>query len=107
VNHQNNYLENLKIPPSSKNIRNQIEALQLKVEDEKAAISVLKEKEAFLVAKQGHPGKGNLIYTRPAEECYGSGNTNNMDQVTTTILKKNRLIREYEKPDSCTAETDS
>ena len=52
VNHQNNYLENLEELPEIKSIRNQIEALQLKVEDEKAAITVLKEKEAFLVANR-------------------------------------------------------
>ncbi|MDX9948676.1 MAG: DUF4140 domain-containing protein, partial [Bacteroidales bacterium] len=52
VNHRNNYLENLEAIPEVKTIRSQIEALQLKVEDEKAAISVLNEKEAFLVANR-------------------------------------------------------
>jgi uncharacterized protein (TIGR02231 family) len=96
VNHQNNYLENLEDSPELKNIRNQIEALQLKVEDEKAAISVLKEKEAFLVANRAILVKETsftLDQLRSVMDLY----TNNMDQVTTTILKKNRLIREYEK----------
>ena len=96
VNHQNNYLENLEDSPEFKNIRNQIEALQLKVEDEKAAISVLKEKEAFLVANRAILVKETsftLDQLRSVMDLY----TNNMDQVTTTILKKNRLIREYEK----------
>ena len=38
VNQQNNYLQNLEDLPEVKAIRAQIEALQLKVEDEKAAI---------------------------------------------------------------------
>lgn len=52
VNHQNNYLQNLEDSPEIKNIRSQLEALLVKVEDEKAAISILKEKEAFLVANR-------------------------------------------------------
>ena len=41
VNHQNNYLQNLEDVPEVKSIRNQIEDLQIKVEDEKAAVSIL------------------------------------------------------------------
>jgi uncharacterized protein (TIGR02231 family) len=96
VNHQNNYLQNLEDSPEVKNIRNQIEALQTKVEDEKAAISVLKEKEAFLVANRGILVKETtftLEQLRNVMDLY----TNNMDQVTTSVLKKNRLIKDYEK----------
>lgn len=96
VNQRNNYLENLEDLPEVKNIRDQIEALQLKVEDEKAAISVLKEKEAFLVANRGILVKETTFSVeqlRSVMELY----TNNMDQVTTSILKKNRLIKDYEK----------
>jgi len=96
VNHQNNYLQNLEDSPEVKNIRNQIEALQLKVEDEKAAISVLKEKEAFLVANRGILVKETtftLEQLRNVMDLY----TNNMDQVTTSVLRKNRLIKDYEK----------
>src|SRR5450759_2062917 len=52
VNHQNNYLQNLEDSPEVKSIRSQIEALQIKVEDETAAISILQEKEDFLVANR-------------------------------------------------------
>ncbi|MCK7542070.1 MAG: hypothetical protein MZV63_69900 [Marinilabiliales bacterium] len=45
-----------------KTIRSQIEALQLKVEDEKAAINVLKEKEAFLIANRAILVKGDYIF---------------------------------------------
>jgi uncharacterized protein (TIGR02231 family) len=96
VNHQNNYLQNLEDSPEIKNIRNQIEALQLKVEDEKAAITVLKEKEAFLVANRAILVKETTFtieQLKSVMELY----TNNMDQVTNTMLKKNRLIKDYEK----------
>lgn len=96
VNHKNNYLQNLEELPENKNIGNQIEALQLKIEDEKAAISVLKEKESFLVAN-----KAILIKetTFSVEQFKGIMDlyTSSMDQVTMTVLKKNRLIKDYEK----------
>jgi uncharacterized protein (TIGR02231 family) len=96
VNQRNNYLENLEDLPEVKTIRNQIEALQLKVEDEKAAITVLKEKEAFLVANRGILVKETTFSVEQLKsvmELY----TNNMDQVTNSVLKKNRLIKDYEK----------
>jgi uncharacterized protein (TIGR02231 family) len=95
VNHQNNYLENLEELPEVKSIRSQIETLQLKIEDEKAAISVLKEKEAFLVANRAILVKETsftLEQLKSVMDLY----TSNMDQVTTTVLKKNRLIKDYE-----------
>ncbi|NMC38621.1 MAG: DUF4139 domain-containing protein [Bacteroidales bacterium] len=96
VNHQNNYLSNLEDIPEVKSIRSQIEVLQLKVEDEKAAIAVLKEKEAFLIANRAILVKETTFSIEQFKnviELY----TNNMDQVTTSILKKNRLIKDYEK----------
>ncbi len=96
VNHQNNYLQNLEDIPEVKTIRGQIEALQLKVEDEKAAIAVLKEKEAFLVANRAILVK-ETTFTIDQLKNVMDLYTNSMDQVTTATLKKNRLIRDYEK----------
>jgi uncharacterized protein (TIGR02231 family) len=96
VNQRNNYLENLEDLPEVKSIRGQIEALQLKVEDETAAINVLKEKEAFLVANRGILVKETTFSVEQLKsvmELY----TNNMDQVTNSVLKKNRLIKDYQK----------
>lgn len=96
VNHQNNYLQNLEDSPEVNKISSQIEALQVKVEDEKAAIAVLKEKEAFLVANRAILAKETTFTIeqfRSVMDLY----TNNMDQITMNTLKKNRLIKEYEK----------
>jgi|WetSurMetagenome_2_1015567.scaffolds.fasta_scaffold02131_4 uncharacterized protein (TIGR02231 family) len=96
VNLQNNYLQNLEDAPEVKSIRNQVEALQIKVEDEKAAIGILKEKEAFLIANRAILVKETtftLEQLKNVMELY----TSNMDQITMTTLKKNRLIKEYEK----------
>jgi uncharacterized protein (TIGR02231 family) len=97
VNLQNNYLENLEELPEIKNIRSQIEALQIKVEDEKAAISVLKEKEAFLVANRGILVAKQTTATTDQLKSIMDLYTTSMEQVTTTVLKKNRQIKEYEK----------
>jgi uncharacterized protein (TIGR02231 family) len=96
VNHQNNYLQNLEDSPEIKNIRNQIEALQIKVEDEKAAIGVLKERAAFLVANREIPVKASsftIEQYKNVMELY----TKNMEQVAVTSLMKDRLIKDYEK----------
>jgi uncharacterized protein (TIGR02231 family) len=96
VNHQNNYLQNLEESAEIKNLRSQLASLQLKVEDEKAAITVLKEKEAFLVANRGILVKETTFSVEQLKsvmELY----TSNMDQVTMTVLKKGRMIKDYEK----------
>jgi uncharacterized protein (TIGR02231 family) len=96
VNYQNNYLENLEDLPEIKDIRSQIEALKLKVEDEQAAISVLKEKEAFLVANRAILDKKTTLsidQLKSVMDLY----TTNMDQATMSELKKNRLIKDYQK----------
>lgn len=96
VNHQNNYLQNLEESSNIKSLREQLSALLLKVEDEKAAITVLKEKEAFLVANRAILVKETTFSVEQLKsvmELY----TGNMEQVTMTILKKGRLIKDYEK----------
>jgi uncharacterized protein (TIGR02231 family) len=96
VNHQNNFLQNLEDSPEVKSIRSQIETLQLKVEDEKAAIGILKEKAAFLLANRDIPGKQSSVTVdqfKSIMDLY----TKNIEQVTVTTLMKERLIKDYEK----------
>jgi uncharacterized protein (TIGR02231 family) len=96
VNLQNNYLQNLEEVPEVKTIRGQIEALRLKIEDEKAAISTLDEKQSFLTANKAIMVKEatfSIEQFKTMMDLY----TNNMDQITTAKLKKNRAIKDYEK----------
>jgi uncharacterized protein (TIGR02231 family) len=96
VNLQNNYLQNLEDSPEVKSIRTQIDALLIKTEDEKAAISVLKEKSSFLAANKNILVKEtafSLEQFKNLMELY----TSNMEQVTMAILKKERLLKDYEK----------
>jgi uncharacterized protein (TIGR02231 family) len=96
VNLQNNFLQNLEDSPELKSIRSQLEALQVKVEDENTSIKTLQEKEAFLVANKAVLVKEttfSIEQFKTLMELY----TTNIDQVYATVLKKTRLIKDYEK----------
>jgi uncharacterized protein (TIGR02231 family) len=96
VNQQNNYLQNLENSQEEKTINSEIEALQIKVEDEKAAISVLKEKSSFLTANRAILVNKTTFSTEQLKSVMDLY-TSNMDLVTMTILKKERIIKDYEK----------
>ena len=96
VNHQNNYLQNLEELPEIKTIRSQIEALQIKAENEKAEISVLKEKEAFLIANRAILVSKQGTVTPDQLKSMMDLYTASMEQVATNVLKKTRLIKDYE-----------
>ena len=96
VNLQNNYLQNLEDMPEVKNIRKQIESLQIKIEDEKAAINTLEEKQSFLAANKAilvKESSFSLEQFKNLMDLY----TNNIDQIAGSKLKKSRLIKDYEK----------
>ncbi|MFO7574416.1 MAG: mucoidy inhibitor MuiA family protein [Bacteroidales bacterium] len=96
VSHSNNFLEATGDSPEVKDLKSKIEVLNGKVEDEKTAIEVLRERENFLVANRVITGKDGTLTAeqyRAMLELYSS----NIDQVRTTVLKKTRLIRDYEK----------
>lgn len=96
VNLQNNFLENLEDSPDVKNSRGQIEVLQEKIEDENAAIRTLQAKEAFLVSNKAILVK-EITFSIDQFKAMMDLYTSNSDQVNTMILKKTRLIKEYEK----------
>ena len=96
VNLQNNYLQNLEDAPEVKSIRSQIGDLQIKVEDEKAAVGILGEKKDFLIANRAILVK-ETTFTIEQFKSVMDLYTGNMDQVTMTILKKGRMIKDYEK----------
>jgi uncharacterized protein (TIGR02231 family) len=96
VNQQNNYLQNLEDSPEVKSIRSQIEALQLKVEDENTALSILQEKEDFLIANRAILVKETTFSVEQLKNVMDLY-TNNMDLIKTTRLKKQRLIKDYNK----------
>ncbi|HOK25644.1 MAG TPA: mucoidy inhibitor MuiA family protein [Bacteroidales bacterium] len=96
VNLRNNYISNLEEIPEVKNIRNQIEALQMKIEDEKAAISTLDERLSFLQANKAVLVKEttfSIEQFKSLMELY----TSNIEQINAAKLKKSRLIKDYER----------
>jgi uncharacterized protein (TIGR02231 family) len=96
VNQQNNYLQNLDDSPEAKSLRSQIETLQVKVEDETVALSTLQDKEDFLIANRAILIKEttfSLEQLKNVMDLY----TNNMDLISVTRLKKQRLIKDYNK----------
>lgn len=96
VNQRNNYLENLEDSPEVKNIRGQIENLQAKTEDENTAIKVLQDKEDFLVSNRAILVKETSFSIEQFKSVYDLY-SNNMDQIQNTILKKQRIIRDFNK----------
>jgi len=96
VSHSNNYLSTLTDSPEVKDIKTKVEALIVKIEDEKTAIAVLAERENFLVANRLVTGNDAALTAEQYKallELYSS----NIDLIRNTILKKSRLIKEYEK----------
>ena len=96
VSHTNNFLEAVEDSPEVRDLKSKIEALTARIEDERTAIEVLRERENFLVANRVISGKDGSLTAeqyRALLELYMS----NIDQVRTTIVRKNRLIKDYEK----------
>jgi len=96
VTHRNNYLESPAESSEIAGIREKIDALTAKIEDEKTAIEVLLEKELFL--KSNYDVVTNKSTITPEQlkallDIY----TSNTEAVKTAVLKKRRTIREYEK----------
>jgi uncharacterized protein (TIGR02231 family) len=96
VNLQNNFLQNLEDTPEVKNIKSQIEVLKAKIEDENVAIKTLEQKEEFLMANRTVLVKEtpfSIEQFKTMMDLY----SNSLDQVNVSVLKKTRLIKDYEK----------
>jgi uncharacterized protein (TIGR02231 family) len=96
VSHANNFLAIAEDSPEVKDLRTKIEAITIKLEDERTASEILKERENFLDANRLVTGKDAAITAeqyRALLELYSS----NIEQIRTSLLRKNRLIRDYEK----------
>ena len=93
---QNNFLQNLEDSPEVKSLRTQLESLQTKVEDETTAIGILKEKSSFLTANKAVLDK-KTTFTIEQFKSMMDLYSSNMEQITLSILKKERLIKDYER----------
>ena len=96
VTHRNNYLENPSESEEIRSLRDRIDALQAKIEDEGTAMEVLLEKERFLKANYDVVTEKSTITPEQIKsliDIYGTS----MESVKGAILKKTRVIREYTK----------
>lgn len=96
VTHRNNYLENPSESDVIKSLRDKIEVLQTKIEDEDTALEVLLEKERFLKANYDVVTNKSAITPEQLKsfiDIYGT----NMELVKNALLKKTRIIKEYKK----------
>ncbi len=96
VTHRNNYLENPSESEEIKSLRDRIDALQAKIEDEGTVMEVLLEKERFLKANYDVVTEKSTItpeQIRALIDIYGTS----MESVKGAILKKTRVIRDYTK----------
>ncbi len=96
VVHRNNYLENPAESTVIEELRDKIEALEVKIEDEKTAVEILLEKELFL--KSNYDVVTNKSAITPEQlrallDIYSA----NMESVKTALLKKKRIISDYQE----------
>ena len=96
VNHRNNYLENPAETEVITALRKKIEALSYKIEDEKTAIDVLLEKELFLKSNYDVVTNKSTITPEQLKALLDIYSTN-IESVKTAILKKKRLIKDFEE----------
>ena len=94
VTHRNNYLDNPEESDEVRSLRDRIDALKAKIEDEGTAMEVLLEKERFLKANYDVVTEKSTItpeQIRALIDIYGTS----MESVKGAILKKTRVIRDY------------
>jgi uncharacterized protein (TIGR02231 family) len=96
VNFRNNYLENAAESEKLKDLRSRIDALDAKIEDENTATEVLNEKAAFLKANY-NVAEGKTALTTEQMKAFLDLFSASMETVKQNILKKTRLIKEYQK----------
>jgi hypothetical protein len=94
VNHRNNYLENPTETEAITVLKEKIEALTVKIENEQTAVDVLLEKELFLKSNYDVVTNKSTItpdLLKVLMDLYSS----NIESVKMAVLKKNRVIKEY------------
>lgn len=96
VNHRNNYLENPEESSRVTELRAKIDALTQKIEDEKTAIEVLNEKLDFIKSNYDVVTNKTTI-TSDQMKAFLDLYSNNVESLKFAMLKKSRLVRDYEK----------
>jgi TonB-dependent SusC/RagA subfamily outer membrane receptor len=96
VQHQNDYLNELNKSKEIETLKNKIEELQLKIEDEEAWIKIIKDKLDFLYSNKDIAGKEQSINPevfKSLNAIYGD----NIETLNLDLLKRQRKILDYKK----------
>ena len=96
VQHQNDYLNELDKNEEIESLKDKIEELQFKVEDEGTWLKIIKDKLDFLNVNKEITGKEQALNPetfKTLNTIYGS----NIETLNLEMLKKQRLINDYQK----------
>lgn len=96
VQHQNDYLNELDKNKEIESLKNKIEELQYKVEDEGTWLKIIKDKLDFLNVNKEISGKDQALNPetfKTLNTVYGS----NIETLNLESLKRQRLINDYQK----------
>lgn len=96
VQHQNDYLNQLARSQEIDSLKQKIERIQEKIEDEELAVKITKDKLDFLTSNKSIGGKEQSINAdalKSINEYYGS----NVEALNLELLKRNRAITKYHK----------
>jgi TonB-dependent SusC/RagA subfamily outer membrane receptor len=96
VQHQNDYLNELDKNKEIESLKDKIEELQFKIEDEGTWLKIIKDKLDFLNVNKEITGKEQALNPetfKTLNAIYGS----NIETLNLELLKKQRIINDYQK----------
>jgi TonB-dependent SusC/RagA subfamily outer membrane receptor len=96
VQHQNDYINELDKNKEIESLKDKIEGLQFKIEDEGTWLKIIKDKLDFLNVNKEITGKEQALNPetfKTLNTIYGS----NIESLNLELLKKQRLINDYQK----------
>ncbi len=96
VTQQINYIRQGIESPAVKSLRDQLKALEEKIEERKAAIGVLEEKKEFLVANRAVMS-GNTSFSIEQFKNMMSYYASNIEEITMDIILENRIVMDYQQ----------
>ncbi|MBO7522407.1 MAG: mucoidy inhibitor MuiA family protein [Bacteroidales bacterium] len=96
VSKKNNYLQNLDEQQDVKALNDKLKEIELKIENENDAVTILKEKHEFFVANRAVMGN-NTSFSLEQFKSMSNYYNSNIEQITKELTEKARLIKEYEK----------
>ena len=96
VAQQINYLREGMESTAVRSLRDQLKVLENKIEESRAAVAVLEEKKAFLVANRAVMS-GNTSFSIEQFKSMMAYYASNIEEITMDIIMENRVIKDYQQ----------